>query len=211
MQTWPETGRLWRWVPHRPTGPSTLALLPDSAHRALSLPAPFLREELHIRGNHCPRRLRALEPYRSLREEPVHPARGTVPPRRRPPAGAQPLHSVPELRSRPRRLAPAPGLAMRFWRPEFRKVARPQVQRVCGLKFGGRWGQPSGGVRREGLGWTVRPTASDSRHLLLPSVFQSAGCGHASSRRRERRVGLRAPRGSCLRIRASQGPRSKPA
>ncbi|XP_014387393.1 PREDICTED: corticotropin-releasing factor receptor 1 isoform X1 [Myotis brandtii] len=121
---------------YRPQHP---CITPPLTHPALSLPAPSLREELQIRGNNCPPCLRAFEQYRSLRGGDGAPGagfQGSVPPRRRSAVFAP---AVPELRSCPRRLAPAPGLAMRFWRPELRKVARPQVQRLP-AEVRGSWG-----------------------------------------------------------------------
>lgn len=170
LQTWARDWGLWRWAPHPPTGPSTLALLPHSA----TPPCPFLplpsAKSYKSEAITVPRASGPLSNIAVSGEETVHPAQGSVPPRRRPPAGAQPLHPPSPSCA----VARAGSLLPRVWRCDSgaRSLGKSPDRKSsdCRLKFGGSWGQPWGCVRRKRLGSTVRLAASDS-HLPLPGIF----------------------------------------
>lgn len=137
---------------------------------------------------------RASEPLINIAisaAETVHSEVGTVlaRPPAGPPAGAQrslseSLHRA--LRSGPCRLSPAWGLATRFWRPEFRKVARPHVQRLPAEVRGrqgsarGRMGPGRAGDRQSG----PRPP-SDSLHFPVPSASQSGSACRVRARKQQ--------------------------
>lgn len=119
------------------------------------LPLPLCREPQVWGGDyHSP--LRALDQYRNLGAA----GAGSCPPP--PPARSAALArgafapAVPAPCSRPCRLAPAPGLATRFRRLEFRKVARPHIQRLL-AEVRGRQGAARGPVLPGGLGVDSRP------------------------------------------------------
>lgn len=205
-------------APHPPTGPTTFALLPTPHTQPCAfLPIPsaksYKSEEITV-----PPCLRALKQYRSLRGRDGAPGgagfSSSAAPAPRESAAFAP--AVPGLRSCPRQLDPARGLAMRFWRPEFRKVARPQVQRLR-AEVRGQLGAALGRCASERAG-VYRPAASDS-HLPLPSVSQSGPERRVWARKQQTegeaggplRSAAGAVCGSRLRIRAPQGPGSEPA
>lgn len=219
MQTWPETGGSGDGLPTRLPAPAPLPYSPTPhTPPCLFLPLPsaksYKSEEITVPGASAPLSNIAVSGRRRCTRRRVP----FLPPRRGPPRERSLCTRSPSCA-----VARAGSLLPRVWRCHSgaRSLGKSPDRKssVGRLKFGGRWGQPSGGVRREGLGSTVRPAASDSRHLPLPSVFQSGPERRVWARKQRTegeaggppRCGREAPPGSRLGIRAPQGPRSEPA
>lgn len=209
-----------------PPAPAPSHQLPHSARprpvlRSSFLPLTLLGK-LRVRGDKCPPCLPASDQYRNLRGGDGA-SGGRYSPARRPPgrspalaAGAFALASPCAARAAAP-ASPAPGLAMRFRRPEFRKSRQTARPAFAGLKFGGDGECPRAASAGEGPGVSsVRPAGSDSRHFqyrALPKAVRLAGCRRVSSSRRERWVGLgtAAPEPcSRWRIRTPQGRCGRP-
>lgn len=126
--------------------------------------------------------------------------------------------AVPALCSRPCRLAPAAGLATRFRRLEFRKVARPHVQRLR-AEVRGRQGAARGAVLAGRAGGREPgprlATAATSQCPALPKAVRLCRVwarkqqpeGEAGGPPRRRRG---PPHGSCRRTRTRQDGHGRP-
>lgn len=167
------------------------------------LPLP-LRGKLQVQGDEYHPRLRALDQYRNLRGGDGAVGGGYCSSAALgPPAGAQ--RSLSEsLHSRYRRCAVgrAGSLLPGIWQSDsgtWSLGKSPDLtSSVCRLKFGGGRGLPAAVWVWERLGVQSGPrlvTASTSQRPALPKTVRLAGCGHVSSRQRQRRVGLRAAAG----------------